>query len=145
MRLEVAEKVEGYLLRFRDIMEQRARYHTNLDSALNKALSSKNIQQYQTERHRIDIGLDNCKKEMAKIVQEVQEISGDVGKKLALVEEWEEKKTLNQSQLRGLEIDYLKNPSLKGTYEESRGKFEKGFAAACKEIESLVFELTENL
>jgi len=140
------DKLDDILLRVKDLVEQRSEIHESLDSALSKAIKSKNVQTYTTDRQRIENILSQIRKEFLKLITETEEVDGDATRKLRDVERKEENKTKSQIQLHELEIAHrFKKSITKIVYDDSKTEYEKAFNNADEELESLVSDLTGSL
>jgi len=141
-----ADKVDDLLLRVKDLLDQRADHHHTLDSALTKAIKSKNHQSYVTDKQRVDNNLSNIRRDIIKSIAEADDLDGEVARKLKEIEKKEEIKTRNQQLLHEVEVAqrFKKTPS-KGISEDSKSDYEKAFNTADEELESLVNDLFEDL
>jgi len=141
-----SEKVADLLVRMKDIMDQRAELHSGLDVVLSKLSKGKNKEQYDAERKISDSGFAAFRKEMAKLIIEIDEVDADTAKKVRSIELKEEKKNYNQLQLHENELNYrIKKTIPKSAYEESKTEFEKFYKSVDDEIETVVSDLTEGL
>lgn len=141
-----ADRLDDILSRFKDFTDQRAEQHSQLDSALNKLWKSRSESQYNTDRRKLEQNLQVIKKEIGKIIIELEEVDIESSRKIRDLEKKQDKKALQQDQVHQNEINYRISKKIpKSTYEDLKTEYERLYSAIDEEIELIVNDLIENL
>jgi len=141
-----AEKIDEILLRAKDIVDQRNDLHESLDDALNKAIKSNDLSDFNGKRARAENTLNTLRGKFQKVISDMEEVDVELSKKLRDMERKEDDKTTNQQQLHDIEISHrIKKTYTRGDYDIVKAKFEKVYSSADEELAALVTDVIDSL
>jgi len=139
-----ADRIDDLLFKVKEIVDQRAEQHSSLDSALNKMLKTKNTNQFNSDKKKTEQTLTNFKREIQKMLTELDDLDASVARKVRDIEQKEEKKIYHQTQIHDIEISFKIDKKVpKSAYDESKAEIEKIYNSIDQEIDSLLTDLSE--
>lgn len=128
----------------KDVYEQRSEFSLALDSALNKLWTNKNVSQYQSERRRVEGSFTALKKDVQKIISDIESVHVDASRQAKELEKKLEKKWATQLTLHDLEIAYRNDQKVsKESYQKQKVEHEKLLNTLQTEIEDGLADLSD--
>jgi len=140
-----SDKVENILSKLKDYVEERNAHHVSLDATLDKHASDKNLQQYTSERRKIEADINSISKEALKLQSELEDLEASVAKKVNDLEKKEKRKTEAHLLVHDNELSFRKKEKTKESYEAAKSTLQKAFDSAEFEVEDLAGELFAGL
>lgn len=137
------EKVDDLLIRFRDVLDQRADVHSSLDSAANTAVRNKSVSTFENERRSSENSLASLKRLASAIIGEIEALDNDVARKLRELEKKEEARVVLVSRLRELEVEQITKKTGK-KYEDEKASLERQISVADDEVDAVVTEVFDH-
>jgi oligosaccharyltransferase complex subunit alpha (ribophorin I) len=134
------EKVDDLLIRFRDVLDQRAEVHSSLDSAANTAVRNKSVSTFENERRSSENSLASLKRLASAIIGEIEALDNDAARKLRELEKKEEARVVLVSRLRELEVEQITKKTGK-KYEDEKASLERQISVADDEVDAVVTEV----
>lgn len=123
----------------KDLHEQRSELSSSLDSALTKLWSNSNVSQYQNERKRLETSFASVKKDVEKVISDIESVHLEASRQAKELEKKSENKWKAQLALHDVEVSYRKDKKL------SKEEYEKRKAAQESVIENLQREIEDGL
>lgn len=139
-----SEKLEDGVLAFKDLFEQRNELSASLDAALNKLWTNKNVSQYNSERRRIETSFASLKKDVQKVISDIESVHLEASRQAKELDKKSEKKWTSQLALHDLEVSYRNDKKFtKESYEKQKAEFDKVLNTLQTEIEDGLADLSD--
>jgi len=98
------------------------------------------------KRKKIETSFHQVKRDLSKVIAELEEVDVESARRIRELERKEEKKTTTQEQIHQNEINYKIHKRIqKSNYEELKAEYERLYSNVDEEIEGIITDLTENL
>jgi len=141
-----ADRLDDVLTRFRDLMDQRTDQISTLESNLAKVWKAKSDSIYNQEKKKIEQTLNLIKKEVQKVISELEEFEGETARQIKDLEKKFERKLITVDQLHINEINFKLHKKIsKSAFEDSKVELEKSYNNIDDDIGGTVGDLTEHL